>query len=54
MEAGYNHQFLYDLLKENQYYYYDVRAAHPLMVKAIAYAKVKTDKVDARTLADLC
>jgi hypothetical protein len=22
--------------------------AHPLMVKAIAYAKVKTDKVDAR------
>jgi transposase len=27
--------------------------AHPFMVKAIAYAKVKTDKVDARILADL-
>lgn len=50
MESGYNHQFLYDLLKEN---HYDVMVAHPLMVKAIAYAKVKTDKVDARTLADL-
>jgi len=32
---------------------YDVRVAHPLMVKAIAYAKVKNDKVDARMLADL-
>ncbi len=50
MESGYNHQFLYDLLKEN---HYNVKVAHPLMVKAIAYAKVKTDKVDARTLADL-
>lgn len=50
MESGYNHQFLYDLLKEN---HYDVKVAHPLMVKAIAYAKVKTDKVDARILADL-
>lgn len=50
MESGYNHQFLYDLLKEN---HYDVKVAHPLMVKARAYAKVKTDKVDARTLADL-
>ena len=27
--------------------------AHPFMVKAIAYAKVKTDKVDARIFADL-
>ncbi len=50
MESGYNYQYLYDLLKENQY---SVKVAHPLMVKAIAYAKVKTDKVDARTLADL-
>jgi transposase len=25
---------------------YDVKVAHPLMVKAIAYAKVKNDKVD--------
>ena len=39
-----------DVLKEKGY---DVKVAHPLMVKAIAYAKVKNDKVDARTLADL-
>ena len=50
MESGYNHQHIYDLLKEKGY---DVRVAHPLMVKAIAYAKVKSDKVDARMLADL-
>jgi len=50
MESGYNHQHISDVLKEKGY---DVKVAHPLMVKAIAYAKVKTDKVDARTLADL-
>jgi transposase len=50
MESGYNHQHIYDVLKERGY---DVKVAHPLMVKAIAYAKVKTDKVDARMLADL-
>ena len=50
MESGYNYQYLYDLLKSKDY---NVKVAHPLMVKAIAYAKVKTDKVDARILADL-
>src|SRR6267143_486111 len=50
MESGRNHQHIYDVLKERGY---DVTVAHPLMVKAIAYAKVKSDKVDARTLADL-
>jgi transposase len=50
MESGYNYQYLYDLLKSEGY---KVKVAHPLMVKAIAYAKVKTDKVDARILADL-
>lgn len=50
MESGYNHQFIRDLLMEKGY---AVKVAHPLMVKAIAYAKVKSDKVDARTLADL-
>ena len=50
MESGYNHQHIRDVLKEKGY---DVKVAHPLMVKAIAYAKVKNDKVDARTLADL-
>ena len=50
MESGYNYQYLYDLLKTKVY---NVEIAHPLMVKAIAYAKVKTDKVDAKILADL-
>ncbi len=50
MESGLNHQYTTDLLKENKY---DVKVAHPLMVKAIAYARVKTDTVDAITLADL-
>jgi transposase len=50
MESGYNHQHIYDVLKEEGY---DVTVAHPLMVKAIAYARVKSDKVDARMLADL-
>ncbi|MFY9798498.1 MAG: transposase, partial [Candidatus Nitrosopolaris sp.] len=50
MESGYNYQYLYDLLKSEGY---NVKVAHPLMVKAIAYAKLKTDKVDARILADL-
>ena len=37
MESGYNHQHVYDLLKERGY---NVTVAHPLMVKAIAYARV--------------
>ncbi len=31
----------------------DLALAHAKMVKAISYAKVKTDKVDAKTLAEL-
>ena len=50
MESGYNHQHIRDVLKEKGY---NVKVANPLMVKAIAYAKVKSDKVDARTMADL-
>ena len=50
MESGYNHQHIYDVLKERGC---DVTAAHPFMVKAITYVRVKTDKVDARMLADL-
>ena len=50
MESGYNYQFLYDLLKSEDA---DKKMAHPLMVKAIAYAKVKADKVDARILVNL-
>jgi transposase len=46
----------------SQWYYYadlienmdvDVHIAHPLKVKAIASARVKTDKIDASVLADL-
>ena len=50
MESGYNHQHIYDVLKQEGY---DVTVAHPLLVKAIAYARLKNDKVDARMLADL-
>ncbi len=50
MEAGYCWQPLYDDLAEAGN---DVRLAHPKRVKAIAEAKVKTDKVDSETLAHL-
>jgi transposase len=40
MESGYNYQYLYDLLQRKGY---NVKVAHPLMVKAIAYAKFKTE-----------
>jgi transposase len=50
MEAGYCWQPIYDSLVDAGH---DVRLAHPQKVKAIAEAKVKTDKVDARTLAGL-
>jgi hypothetical protein len=36
MESGYNYQYLYDLLKSEGY---NVKVAHPLMVKAFAYAE---------------
>lgn len=50
MEAGYCWQPIYDALEEAGH---DVRLAHPLKVKAIAQAKVKTDKIDSETLAHL-
>jgi transposase len=50
MESGYNYLYLYDLLQDEGY---NVKWAPPLVVKAIASAKGKTDKVDARMLADL-
>jgi len=50
MEAGYCWQPLYDRLEERGH---DVRLAHPLKTKAIAQAKVKTDKIDSETLAHL-
>ena len=41
---------VYDFLKENGY---EIKVAHPLKTRAIAEAKIKTDKIDARILADL-
>lgn len=50
MEATFNWPFMYDLASE---YVEQVLLAHPQKVKMIAEATVKTDKIDARTLAQL-
>jgi transposase len=50
MEAGANWYYLYDLLEPAVQ---DLLLAHPLRVRAIAAARTKTDKIDARTLAHL-
>jgi transposase len=43
-------EFIYEGIERRGF---DVELAHPLKVRAIAEAKVKTDKVDAETLAQL-
>ncbi|MCL0041360.1 IS110 family transposase [Dehalococcoidia bacterium] len=50
LEAGRNWPVMYDWLEE---LVGEVHLAHPLKVKAIAEAKIKTDKIDARVLAHL-
>lgn len=50
VEATRNWAFMYDLLVEHVE---RVELAHPKELKAISAAAVKTDKVDARTLANL-
>lgn len=50
VEAGYSSYVLVDILEELGV---EVKLAHPLEVKAIAKAKIKTDKRDSRILADL-
>jgi transposase len=50
MEAGYCWQPVYEWLEKDGY---EVKLAHPLETKAIAKAKVKTDKIDSRILAHL-
>jgi transposase len=50
LEATYGWEWLADLLEEVGY---DVHLAHPLRTHAIAAARVKTDAVDAKTLAHL-
>ena len=43
-------EYIYEILESMKY---NVKLANPVKTKAIAYAKVKTDAVDASTLADL-
>lgn len=50
LEASTNWYHLYDLLEALQI---PVTLAHPLRTRAIAEAKVKTDKVDSTLLAHL-
>lgn len=50
MEATRNWTLMYDWLDE---VVDEVKLAHPLKVKAIAEAKIKTDKIDSTTLAHL-
>ena len=50
LEAGRNWTVMYDWLEEELE---DVKLAHPVKVKAIAEAKIKTDKIDAKILAHL-
>ena len=50
LEATYGWEWLADLLEEAGS---ELHLAHPLRTKAIAAARVKTDAVDARTLAHL-
>ena len=50
IEATPNWYWLYDHLEDEGF---KVKLSHPLKTKAIAYAKVKTDKVDLATLAHL-
>jgi transposase len=50
LEATYGWEWLADLLSDAGY---ELHLSHPLRTKAIASARVKTDSVDARTLAQL-
>ena len=50
VEATGNWMWLYEQLEERQL---DLVLAHPLKVRAIASARIKTDKIDATTLAHL-
>src|SRR5215211_2405278 len=50
LEATYGWEWLADLLEDAGY---ELHLAHPLRTRAIAAARVRTDAVDARTLAQL-
>jgi transposase len=48
LEATYGWEWLAELLEEAGY---DLHLAHPLRTRAIASARVKTDAIDAKTIA---
>ena len=50
LEATRNWYWLYDLMESQGV---QVKLAHPLRVRLIAEAKIKTDKIDAKILAQL-
>jgi transposase len=50
LEASTNYEYFYDLLESLGHH---VVVAHPLKTRMIADAKIKTDKLDARILAEL-
>jgi len=50
LESGWNWGLVYDMVKDCVD---EVKVAHPLKVKAIAEAKIKTDKISADILAQL-
>jgi len=52
LEAGRNWGLVYDWLEALETVT-ELQLAHPAQVKAIASAKIKTDRIDARTLAQL-
>jgi transposase len=49
IEATSNYRFIYDVLEN----YMEVKLAHPYKTKAIAEARIKNDKLDAKMLAHL-
>jgi len=50
MESTCVWEYIYEILEEMKY---EVKLANPSRTKAIAFARIKTDAVDASTLADL-
>jgi transposase len=49
IEATSNYRFIYDILEK----YMEVKLAHPYKTRAIAEARIKNDKLDAKMLAHL-
>lgn len=50
MESTCVWEYIYEILEEMKY---DIKLANPVRTRAIAEARIKTDSVDAETLADL-